>query len=265
MMPRPALTPAAMGGESHCPGPERRRIKAPTSIITCRMAPAPTPKHTAIHKGLTACVPRTVPTIAGNPASAARPANCMNFGLSSAIGTAMPMPSVTLWMVKPMTRKVASAAEPVARAAPTASPSPRLCRPMPNAMKVASRKPSGATPLARPMASRTSVVTASITQNSTVPRKRPMVSAASSSPSPMVSINRKASRPTVSASKKFIVGRDSERMAGQARSPVATGTAPSRSPTAAKSPRDAPDRTGVAVATSIVWSIMAPVAVSKAM
>ena len=38
----------------------------------------------------------------------------------------MPMPSVTLWSVKPRTRKVPSAAAPVANAEPIARPSPKL-------------------------------------------------------------------------------------------------------------------------------------------
>ena len=56
-----------------CPGPERRAMSAPTSMMTCRMAPPPTPKQTAIHKGLTACVPRIVPTMAGKAGQGREP------------------------------------------------------------------------------------------------------------------------------------------------------------------------------------------------
>ena len=97
------------------------------------------PKQSAARYGLTACAPRTS---ADHRRQAGERGEAGEDGErragSRVSGAAMPMPSVTLWMAKPTTRKVASAAAPVASAAPTARPSPRLCRPMPSAMKKAS-------------------------------------------------------------------------------------------------------------------------------
>ena len=41
-------------------------------------------------------------------------------------GAAMPIPSVMLWSVKPMTSRDPRAASPTAKAAPIAKPSPKL-------------------------------------------------------------------------------------------------------------------------------------------
>jgi len=51
------------------------------------------------------------------------------------MGAAMPTPSVMLCRVKPTIRKVPRAVSPRANAAPMASPSPRLCSPIPKDMR----------------------------------------------------------------------------------------------------------------------------------
>ena len=61
----------------------------------------------------------------------------------SAMGAAMPSPSVMLWTMKPTIRNVPSASSPSANDEPIASPSPRLWRPMPTATSVASATPAG--------------------------------------------------------------------------------------------------------------------------
>ena len=55
-------------------------------------------------------------------------------GRSRRTGAMMPSPSVMFWMMKPTTRKVPRATSPTLYAAPMASPSPRLCSPMPTAI-----------------------------------------------------------------------------------------------------------------------------------
>ncbi len=58
-----------------------------------------------------------------------------SFGLSLRMGAAMPTPSVMLCRVNPTIRNAPRAVSPRANAAPMASPSPRLCRPIPRAMR----------------------------------------------------------------------------------------------------------------------------------
>ena len=53
----------------------------------------------------------------------------------------MPSPSVTLWTMKPTIRNVPSASSPTANDEPMARPSPRLCRPMPTAIRLARASP----------------------------------------------------------------------------------------------------------------------------
>ena len=59
----------------------------------------------------------------------------------------MPSPSVTLWIMKPTIRNAPSCNSPSAKEAPIASPSPRLCRPMPTAINSASVRPVAVPPL----------------------------------------------------------------------------------------------------------------------
>ena len=123
-------------------------------------------------------------------------------------GATIASPSVVLCSAKPTTRKAPSASAPTEYAAPIATPSPRLCRPMPTAMSSASvapdapacRAPRGAGPSATP--SRPSArgrrrrrrrARASRRRRPASPRpraRRPRASRRSP---------RKASRPTVSA------------------------------------------------------------------
>ena len=91
-------------------------------------------------------------------------------------------------------------------------------------------RPSGADPAGVRAPASTMAVSAKTTQNNAGPFMRSMVSPASSSPSPIVSISRKARRPMVSASRKFIAAGEIVRMAGQVRSPVATGTTAKQNP-----------------------------------
>jgi len=59
---------------------------------------------------------------------------------SPASGATMPNPSVALWRANPMTSRVASATSSRAADCPIASPSAKLCRPMPTAMSSANRR-----------------------------------------------------------------------------------------------------------------------------
>ena len=88
--------------------------------------------------------PIQAPTIAGAPGDQrqARRGARRSRARPSATGAAMPRPSVTLWTMKPTIRKVPSASSPSANDEPIASPSPRLCRPMPTATSVASAEPA---------------------------------------------------------------------------------------------------------------------------
>ena len=135
MKPTPQTRPAIAAGENSAPAEVRpRRNRAVTSTMTCRIAPAPIASASADHCGAKARLPIHRPTTAGPPASSVSATKVQSGGRSLRIGAAMPMPSVMLWSVKPSTRKVPSPAAPAANAAPMASPSPRLCRPMPSAM-----------------------------------------------------------------------------------------------------------------------------------
>ena len=58
---------------------------------------------------------------------------------SPANGATMPKPSVALWSPKPMISATASEISPFAADWPIASPSEKLCRPMPMAMNSARR------------------------------------------------------------------------------------------------------------------------------
>ena len=60
--------------------------------------------------------------------------------VSPASGATMPKPSVALCSAKPITSSVASAISLAAAACPIASPSAKLCRPMPTAISSASRR-----------------------------------------------------------------------------------------------------------------------------
>ena len=53
-------------------------------------------------------------------------------------GAQMPKPSVALWSAKPITSTIARLISSLAADWPIASPSEKLCRPMPVAMKTAS-------------------------------------------------------------------------------------------------------------------------------
>ena len=79
--------------------------------------------------------PATSANVASRPKLAGRP--------PSAIGVAIPSPSVTLWTMKPTIRNVPRASSPTANDEPIASPSPRLWAPMPTATRVASASPPG--------------------------------------------------------------------------------------------------------------------------
>ena len=59
----------------------------------------------------------------------------------SAAGAAIPSPSVTLWIMKPTIRNEPSVSCPKANEVPIASPSPKLCSPIPIATSVASATP----------------------------------------------------------------------------------------------------------------------------
>ena len=61
---------------------------------------------------------------------------------SSAAGAAIPSPSVMLWIMKPTIRNEPSVSWPNANEVPIASPSPKLCSPMPTAISTASTQPS---------------------------------------------------------------------------------------------------------------------------
>ena len=86
--------------------------------------------------------PIQAPTIAGAPAiSASAPSRGeVPPGRRSAIGAAMPSPSVMLCTMNPTIRNVPSASSPSAIDEPIARPSPRLCSPIPIARR-ASRGP----------------------------------------------------------------------------------------------------------------------------
>ena len=95
--------------------------------------------------------PSQAPRIAGAPAIRASAASRAELAAArpSAIGAAIPRPSVTLWIMKPTIRNVPSASSPSANDDPIASPSPRLCRPIPIATSVASARPPSAPPRVR--------------------------------------------------------------------------------------------------------------------
>src|SRR3990170_3931939 len=87
--------------------------------------------------------PSQAPRIAGAPAIAANVASrgSESERPSSAAGAAIPSPSVMLWIMKPTTRNEPSVSCPKANDVPIASPSPKLCSPIPIATSVASATP----------------------------------------------------------------------------------------------------------------------------
>src|SRR5829696_791843 len=208
---------------------ESFRRSCVTSYITWRMAPAPTARKMAASRLEKAKPPIQVPTMAGPPPSNASHRKCTRRGLSLKMGAAMPTPSVMLCSVKPTTRKTPSAASPRANAAPMASPSPRLCSPIPSAIRYEvpsrldssrPRRSSRSVPRSPSSVSRVSRITSGI------PEKIPGSAAATSTASSSVSTTRKASSPTVSASTKFMPEDPSRLKNGYQSSPKATGITP---------------------------------------
>ena len=105
------------------------------------MAPAPTPNISAARLGLNAEAPIQAPSTAGRAGEEPeqREAAQPRAARSCATGATIASPSVVLWSAKPTTSVAPSASEPTAYAEPIASPSPRLCRPMPSATRKAAR------------------------------------------------------------------------------------------------------------------------------
>src|ERR1700758_5411586 len=100
------------------------------------MEPAARVRKTPLMASLVTCAPTAVPTNVGPPPISPMSRRNPQEGRSpsAASGATMPNPSVPLCSANPMTRTVARPTWPAAALPPMASPSPKLCRPMPTAM-----------------------------------------------------------------------------------------------------------------------------------
>ena len=180
--------------------------------------------------------PIHAPAIAGAPAitasAAARPKLIVT---PRAAGAAMPIPSVTLWIMNPTIRNVPSVSSPNANDDPIASPSPRLWTPIPIATSIARERPPIAPPEPRAenrRETRTSprYVAASPSSTSPVPPSGLGSDCCSSRASASASTARNVSRPAVSAMNAESHCFDMRRSDGSHARPSATGTMPTRKP-----------------------------------
>ena len=99
--------------------------------MTWKMAPAPIDRKITAKIGENANPPTHEPKIAGTPANRPNATNFPTIFLSLDSGAAIARPSVVLCKVKPTIRNVLKAMEPSPMDAPIASPSPKLCNPIP--------------------------------------------------------------------------------------------------------------------------------------
>jgi hypothetical protein len=106
------------------------------------MEPAASAKKTIITLWFTQAWPMTVPRNVGPPPIRPSSARKLQLGCSwsPVSGAQMPRPSVALWRPKPMIRTIARLSLSAAADWPIASPSEKLCNPMPVAMKRASQR-----------------------------------------------------------------------------------------------------------------------------
>ena len=175
--------------------------------------------------------PTQVPKIAGAPPSRPRTKKCDSAGLLRTKGATIPNPSVTLCTIKPITRNAPNARAPVAYDAPMASPSPKLCKPMPSAMRYAScsrwEASSGARPRVHsPTATMARKLTTTPIVTRPVPWKGPGTRPEISSASLNASTPRKINSPIVRLSKKFMPRFPIFRKNGNHSSPIPTGITP---------------------------------------
>src|SRR5690242_11836480 len=100
------------------------------------MDPAARVRKITLIASLVNCRPTAVPTNVGPPPISPMSRRNPQEGRSpsAASGATMPNPSVPLCSANPMTRTVARPISPAAALPPMASPSPKLCRPMPIAI-----------------------------------------------------------------------------------------------------------------------------------
>ena len=103
------------------------------------MAPAPIAKKMTDENGEYENPPIQAPNIAGEPAISPRPIifvinDFFDKVLSLDNGPAIAIPSVVLCKANPTIKNVLNAIDPKPTAAPIASPSPKLCNPIPIAI-----------------------------------------------------------------------------------------------------------------------------------
>ena len=106
------------------------------------MDPAARVREITLMASLVNCRPTAVPTNVGPPPISPMSRGRREEGRSSpeVSGATMPNPSVPLCSANPMTKMVARPISPRAALPPMASPSPKLCSPMPTAISSDSRR-----------------------------------------------------------------------------------------------------------------------------
>src|SRR5262249_26648430 len=112
------------------------RATASSSMTTYRIEPAARARNAMPSSGVVITCPTRVPMNVGPPAMTPGRMSRPQVGRSPAAvsGATMPNPSVALCAPNPITRSRARLSCPVAAEDPIASPSPKLCIPMPTAM-----------------------------------------------------------------------------------------------------------------------------------
>lgn len=184
-----------------------------------------------------------------------------------ATGTAIPSPSVRFCTMKPMMSDVPSASFPTANEPPMASPSPRLCRPIPTAISVASRSaPAPVCPspgVADPPRRDTQSMPASAPTRPRSMRPGPPIAAGNAAwiwtASARASTARKRSIPTVRASRPEITRGDIPRNTGSHPSPSTTGRTPTSTPISANPKMLVPEIPVVATAAATDAVVSIPV------
>ena len=157
------------------------------------------------------------------------------------------------------------AASPCENADPIARPSPRLCSPIPSAIKK-ERMRAFFRPLESPPM-RSSAPSASIPTNATIdtPCQKLGSVCANSVASSHVPTAKKTSKPSVRDSTKFIPRALRRRMYGNQSIPSAIGTIPTYTPTNPKRIKSSLDGFGVSTATGTSDSKVPPSAVMRVM
>ena len=204
------------------------------------IAPTPTPNRSAASAGVErgGADPGAEDRRA-RPRSGRAPRSRPSVGRSSASGETIASPSVVLWIAKPTTRNVPSASAPTAYAEPIASPSPRLCRPIPIATSSARY---GAAETRRPaLAGRARAAATGRRRRRRAPGRRPALRGSTSAAPP------KALGPVagdLEALERRVDGEEGEqpdRERDQHAQPVGGDAAHERQPEHSEADRDHPD------------------------